>query len=432
MVLATGGSLGDLHPFVALGLALRELGVVAEIAASDYYRSQVEAEGLPFHPVGPSLDRLRSDLGLTLKQITERVAASDAFLFERILLPYLEETTRDLLRVADGTACIVGSTLSLGAELAAERLGVPFVSIALQPAVLMSAYDPPVLPQAPWLRSAQRGSRLWLNRVTLGIGRRTTARWTAPINRVREAVGLPIGAINPLFDAGRRAALALGLYSPLLGAATEDSPFEVAGHAAYDGPDHHRVRLPDNLERFLGAGTPPVVFTLGSAVVNMAGDFYRQGLAAARRCGRRSVLLVGPEGDLGVADGPDSLALPYAPFGALFERTAVIVHQGGVGTTQQALRSGRPQLVVPHLGDQYDNAARVVRLGCALTVKRAEYRAERVSALLQTLLLGEGFKRAADEVRSRIQGEDGARVAARRIVEIVHADASRPAAPVQP
>ena len=60
-------------------------------------------------------------------------------------------------------------------------------------------------------------------------------------------------------------------------------------------------------------------------MVNIAGDFYRQSLRAARALGRRSVLLVGPGGDLGAANGPDAIAVPYAPYSLLFPRAAAVV-----------------------------------------------------------------------------------------------------------
>jgi UDP:flavonoid glycosyltransferase YjiC (YdhE family) len=421
IVLATAGSLGDLHPFIALGLALKARGLRAEIASSAEYRGKVEAEGLGFHEVGPSLERLHRDLGMDPTQLTRAVAASDDFLFERIMLPHLESGTRQLMAVAEGASAIVGGTFAAGAAMGAEVLGLPFVSVALQPTVVFSAYDPPWLPRAPWLAPAASGPRLWLNRATAALGRRATDRWTGRVNTVRRALGLAPRRDNLLFDAGRGAALAFGLYSPLLSPRQPDAPanFDVVGYAPYDSDAGGPAVMPPALEAFLAAGPAPVVFTLGSAAVNIADDFYVESLKAARGLGRRAVLLVGPEGDLGVADGPDALALPYAPFSRLLLRAAAVVHQGGVGTTQQALRAGRPQLVVPHLGDQFDNGARVVRLGCGVMLGRKHYRAERIAAMLDRLLSGPGVVETAARLGVVAAREDGAAVAADRIATLL-------------
>jgi len=179
--------------------------------------------------------------------------------------------------------------------------------------------------------------------------------------------------------------------------------------------------MPSTLERFLTDGPAPVVFTLGSAAVHIPGGFYVESLKAARRAGRRAVLLVGAEGDLGVADGSDAIAVAYAPFSRLFPRAAAIVHQGGVGTTQQALRSGKPQLVVPHLGDQFDNGARVERLGCGATLARRRYQAERVAPALNRLLADPTVRETAKRLGVAASREDGAAVAADRILGLIAA-----------
>lgn len=420
IVLATGGSLGDLHPVIALGKALAARGCQAEIATARDYRLKVEAEGLVFHEVGPSLARLEADLGLNIAQLTDRIARSDRFLFEEVMLPYAASSTRQMIAASEGAALIVGLSFAVGAAIAAERLGLAYVAVSLQPTTVFSAYDPPFLPRVPWLRPAQGGLQLWLNRTTLAIGRRTTASWTRRINGVRRDLGVGPAAGDIFFDALAGADLALGLYSPVLGERQPDARanFHVVGYAPYDSEAGGPPVLAEALRRFLHEGEPPIVFTLGSAVVNIAGDFYRQSLRAARALGRRSVLLVGPGGDLGAANGPDAIAVPYAPYSLLFPRAAAVVHQGGVGTTQQALRAGRPQLVVPHLGDQHDNAARVRRLGAGLTLRRGRYAPDAEAAL--SLLLGEPrFGLRADALGALTRDEDGAAAAAELIVGMI-------------
>jgi UDP:flavonoid glycosyltransferase YjiC (YdhE family) len=76
--------------------------------------------------------------------------------------------------------------------------------------------------------------------------------------------------------------------------------------------------------------------------------FIRLGGPSASRAGHR----------LPFYDKKD--AAPVSPAGDLFPRAAVIVHQGGVGTTGQALRAGVPTLIVPFSHNQPDNAARTV------------------------------------------------------------------------
>src|SRR5947208_14906036 len=101
------------------------------------------------------------------------------------------------------------------------------------------------------------------------------------------------------------------------------------------------------------------------------------------------------------------VAAEYAPFSEIFPRASAIVHQGGAGTTAQALRSGRPMLFVPYAHDQPDNAARAIRLGVARQVGREQYRAKKVAAELRKLLDDPRYLARAQDVSHRVQPEDG-------------------------
>src|SRR5262249_59352925 len=103
--------------------------------------------------------------------------------------------------------------------------------------------------------------------------------------------------------------------------------------------------MPPELLSCLDGGPPPLVFTLGSSAVGDAGPFSEHSVTAARRLGHRAVLLVGNDPRNRQASLPDGMvAFDYAPYSELFPRAAAIVHQGGIGTTAQAMRSGRPML----------------------------------------------------------------------------------------
>ena len=167
--------------------------------------------------------------------------------------------------------------------------------------------------------------------------------------------------------------------------------------------------LSAELARFLDAGSPPVVFTLGSSAVFDAGPFYTESTEAVRALGCRAVLLVGNDPrNLPVRSLPDGVIVAdYAPYSELFSRAAAVVHQGGAGTTAQALRAGVPMCVVPYSHDQPDYARRCVGLGMARTVPRSAYRAGRVRVELERLLTDGGYQVAARNVASEMAKEDG-------------------------
>src|SRR5205823_2703501 len=154
----------------------------------------------------------------------------------------------------------------------------------------------------------------------------------------------------------------------------------------------------------------------------VAKDFYRDSIAAARALGRRALLLIGHERNKLSEPLPEGIAaFEYAPYSEVLPRASAIVHQGGVGTTGQSLRSGRPALVVPHAHDQFDNAARVARLGCARVLPRPKYNAQNATRELSRLLDEPSYATRAAEIGKIVQREDGACAACDAIEEVLNA-----------
>jgi UDP:flavonoid glycosyltransferase YjiC (YdhE family) len=92
-------------------------------------------------------------------------------------------------------------------------------------------------------------------------------------------------------------------------------------------------------------------------------------------------------------------------------RAAVIVHQAGIGTTGQALRAGRPMLIVPHGQDQPDNARRCEELGVGLILPRHKYTADRAFEKLQELLSNPIYSKWAEAVGAQVREEHGTKTA---------------------
>jgi UDP:flavonoid glycosyltransferase YjiC (YdhE family) len=309
-------------------------------------------------------------------------------------------------------------------RIVAEKKGIPWVSAMHLPTGLFSAHDPPLIPGFPEFSMALRGlgPKFWgpfgrsLNRVMTVMGR--------PWHRLRREVGLPPArGFNPLTES-YSPMLHLALFSNWLAPKQVDWPAQtiVTGFPWFDADGD--AGLPEKLARFLDDGEPPLVFTLGTAVVADSGAFYHESAAAAKRLGRRAVLLVKnprivlPKLPKGV------VAFEYAPFSLLFPRVAAIIHHGGIGTTGQAMRSGRPSLVMPCAWDQPDNAERARRLGISRTITRNRYVSHRVSTELRLLLDDPAYSQRASEIAAKVRQEEGARAACDAL-EMVQTGATR-------
>ena len=129
--------------------------------------------------------------------------------------------------------------------------------------------------------------------------------------------------------------------------------------------------------------------------------------------GRRAVLLIGRD----PANRPrrplpsTMLAVPYASHAAVFPRACLTVHQGGIGTTGEAMRAGRPMVVVPFGQDQPDHARRLERLGIARRIPAGRYDARRAARAIADLLADGGAAERARAVGERVRSESGTRAA---------------------
>jgi rhamnosyltransferase subunit B len=421
VVLATWGSYGDVHPFIAVALALKARGFHPVIATSLEYRRKVEDEGLAFHPVRPSFEQLGRDTGLAQTNFVQAYAKRPGWhLLDTAVLPYLAEACEDLRAAAADADLIVASCTSPAALMAAELLGKPTISVPLAPVWLMSAEDPPLFFEAPIVSALMRRLGPAAAEFFFGLAKLRLRGMDRRIEAARSAVGLPPVGGNFVVDGPYRADEVVALYSPLLGGAQARpaKPTLLAGFAVFDRDAPDQGRLSPEIERFLAEGEAPLVFTLGSEFVRIGGRFYQTAAEAARSLGRRALLLVGREAEAELAaalNAPDILVAGYAPHSLIFPRAAACIHHGGVGTTAQALRGGSPQLICPIFGDQADNAMRAERLGVAAVLPFRKFSRERAERQLGALLGDPDTRIRARKTAELLADEDGARTLADRI-----------------
>ena len=421
ILITTFGSFGDLHPYMAIALELKARGHQLVMATSEIYREKITSEGLGFHPVRPDLPPPEEAGPMIAKLMDARTGTEH--LFTTLLMPTLRDSYEDLRVAVRGADLLVTHMITFAGPILARQTGIPWVSTILAPISFFSAHELPVLPGAPALAAFRHLPPATLQPL-VRLAKRRVESWITPLYELRAELGLPRGA-HPVFEGQHSPELVLALFSSVLGAPQPDWPEHTrqTGFCFYDRKDEARVA--PKLMEFLDSGEAPIVFTLGSSAVFDARNFYRDSAEAARRLGRRAVLLIGHEDNLPESLPAGVVAFDYAPFSEILPRAAAIVHQGGAGTTGQALRAGKPMLIMPYSHDQPDNGARVTRLGVGRTLPRHRYNATRAAAELGKLLNDASYAAKAAEIGRRVQAEDGPKAACDAIEERLRASTAK-------
>ncbi len=279
MLLPTLGSSGDVHPFIALGTALRARGHRATILTNPYFRELIEAQGLEFLPVG------------RIEDVGSAIADPDLWharrgfevVARRVILPAIGEIYRLIESRSDSHTVIAASSISLGARIAQEKLGIPTASVHLQPTVIRSYVEQGIFGNVRISKSAadvasSAHSSAW------STGPPSTRRdQAAGSTSFAQRSGLLL--IDRVFDRWLHSPQCVIAFFPAWFAPPQsDWP-----------PNTHQVGFPlwdaagtvnaeSGLREYLQDGAPPVLFTPGSAASTMQG-YFRESVEAVRRLG---------------------------------------------------------------------------------------------------------------------------------------------------
>ncbi|MEU4745099.1 glycosyltransferase [Actinosynnema sp. NPDC023658] len=388
----TAGSRGDVEPFLALGGRLRAVGHAVRLVTHREFELVVRAAGLDFvelpgdpkatlaGPEGQALLAARSPVAL-VRRLREVVG------------PELRGSLTAAVEACRDADVVVYSTLVAFGPTVAEYLDVPVVAAHLSPNTPTRAFPmtalpkpvPAVLNHATWRFSEAllwRAFRPLLNDQRADLGLPPLPRRTPP----------PHGRAPRLYG-----------FSPAVVPPPRDwTPIDhVTGYWFTDTD----TVLPPALTDFLDAGEPPVYLGFGSMRdpdPSAATDLL---LTAARRVGRRAVLLSGWSGLHQADTSDDVLVVDDVAHRALFPRCAAAVHHGGAGTTAAAVLAGVPSVVVPFFADQFFWGRRVTELGVGTaTPARDRLTADVLADALRTAL---SRARPARALGDRVAAEDG-------------------------
>ncbi|MGB7763209.1 MAG: nucleotide disphospho-sugar-binding domain-containing protein [Bryobacteraceae bacterium] len=401
VLLPTLGSSGDVHPMIALGMALRRRGHRATIATNEVFGDSVRSAGLEFLALGTAAEAQET---IADPRLWHPVKCFQC-VAERVFIPALPRLYDIIASHAGPNLVVAAPGTCLGARVAQEKLGVRLATVHLQPALIRSLVDSGRqgrIAMGPRVPRLVKQSLFWFVD-TFFVNPHVLPR----LNGFRARLGLPpVG--NVLDDYLHSTQLVIGLFPEWFAPPQPDWPphTHLTGFVLYDAGGERETAAA--AEEFLDAGPPPVVFTPGSAAAGQK-KFFLESVEACRIAGFRAMLVTNFPGQLPAGLPPSVQGFSYLPFSRILPRCAALVCYGGIGTLAQAIKAGIPLLVVPHAHDQPDNALRIERLGLGRGLYPERYKAATVARMLNEIIGSSQVRQRCPQYAQEIDTETSLR-----------------------
>lgn len=396
------GSAGDVNPHLWLGKLLAARGHEVRVITMPLFRETAEGAGLAFTGIGKEEDFLPilRDPGLWRPFTGTRLVLRHAL---RVLPWFFEAITSELGR---GPAVLVSPFHEFAARVAREKFGVPLVTVHLQPACFLSAWDLPVF--FSWMEPLRR-LPLWMRRIMMNSWNPINAMLRPGLRRACADAGIKMPA-RPVPDWLHSPDLNLALFPEWFAAQQPDWPARTRATGFPQEDLRGQFAFSKEIHEFLAQEDKPLLLSPGTGNAQSR-DFFTAALAACGKIGRRALLGTRFPEQLPQPLPPWAKAFDYLPFSEVLPRVAALVHHGGIGTMSQAFAAGVPQLVMPMAHDQPDNAVRLKRLGCGSVLSPGKFKAPNIARELLHLLSDPAVKANCDRVARLCRDADAGSIA---------------------
>jgi zeaxanthin glucosyltransferase len=400
---------GHIHPFAALGRALRQRGHRVTVFHMADLEAKISAEGLDFcvigrgdHPPGhlpQSLQALGRLKGLAALRFTVEALKRTSIMFCREGPEAVREAKVDVL--------LVDQMEPAGGAIA-DRLGLPFLTICNALAINQDSSIPP--PFAGWSYS----NSLWArarNWAGYQMWRRMIGPVYAAVDEYRRQWGLPIHAS---VDAGFSRVAQISQQPPAFDYPRRGLPatFHYVGPLRFPGTQ----TIPFPWERLDGR---PLIYASLGTLQNRTLELFRY---IAEACeGLPAQLLISHGRGLSeeeVATLPGSpLVVPYAPQLEILAKARLTITHAGLNTVLDSLSHGVPMVAIPLTAEQPGIAARVAWTGAGTVIPRPRFTASLLRRSVQAILGSTAAYDAARRVAESIRQAGGVERAVKIIEE---------------
>jgi UDP:flavonoid glycosyltransferase YjiC (YdhE family) len=398
IVLATFGSRGDVQPIIALTLALKSAGHNVLLAGPPEKASWIKAMGCKFHPLGKDVTSFID----SMENAHSIRTASHFIRFVRDEIDTQFDSFPDIISEAD---LVLGASLVFSLSSVAEAMGIPYRFIAFAPQLLPSSHY-------PFMAFKHQGFPRWVNRMGWNLVTcLDKLNFTRLLNKNRRKIGLATLTSAWEHILGEDVIIAS---DKEIAAAPPNSAISYiqTGYMHLIQPSQESLKL----EAFLNAGPPPVYSGFGSMPKLDQASRIPIIVKAARDNGLRVVIAKFWDEPSEFSGSEDVFFIQKYPHLDLFPRMAAVIHHGGAGTTATTARSGVPQIIVPHILDQYywGNQIHKSRLGTK-PIWRAKLTAEKLSQAIKEAVTNQELINNARVVGEKLRRKNPLKIAVREI-----------------
>jgi len=399
VILTSHGSTGDIYPIIGLAVALQKAGHDVRFATIPHYQEDIRAAGIEFYPLCPNWEQadLSYWMGRLQKIRTPIYQLREIYVGANAYIPEMITRMDVALRSAD---LLVSSYLFPMNKGIADRRGVPFATYAFAHHVVPSPdYPPENIPSPNWLpHRARRAWNQWLWKMGNAVVDRVINN---AIRTPLKAAGLP--KVRHFFSEPAERVI-VGVSEKLMRPtqAEIDPRFRFTGYCRWQAAVDPKLEV--ELTEFCRGENVPVL-TFGSMVYDHPGEVMERLVRVWPR-NRKMIVQRGWAQFPALAEDGHIKVIGKVSHDQLFRHAAAVVHHGGAGTTASALHAGKPQLVVPHIGDQTFFGREVERLGCGFRISKTRW-PEQLHAAIDRLLGTPSFGQNAARVKEVLLGENG-------------------------
>lgn len=415
VTLLTTGSRGDVQPFLALAVGLKQAGHTVVLAAPPRFERMITNYGVCFSSLG------KRDGALEISRKTNANAASGpttGFLLSRVRakMKVFAEVNREAWRACQGADAIF-SRISpfLDAYSLAQKRSLPYFEVGLDPQTQTRAFPQMDLSHSPEIGGLYNWlTYLLVEQISWQIFRRSIQAFRV------DHLGLePYPFEGPGRLKQKNKVPIFYAFSPSVVPKPEDWPTHahITGYWFLHSLENWRPS--QDLMDFTASKPAPIYVGFGSMMDQETDAVLQIVIQALKLSNQRAVIAMD-----GKSKGSHGASLPgqcyladAIPHDWLFPRMEAAVHHGGAGTTAASIRAGIPSVIVPHNYDQPFWGKQVARLGIGpKPIPRKRLTAHKLAAAIDQAVSDPEIRHKAADFGAKLRSENGVAQA----VELFH------------